>query len=58
VQKVPTLEVEDKEKFIVPHLEIEPIAKLLKEKATQLGEHCDSEVIWRVNHERFDVELR
>nr|SVE89843.1 EOG090X04YD [Daphnia sinensis] len=58
MQKVPTLVVEEKEKFTVPHLEIGPIAKLLKENATQLGEHSDSEVIWRVNHERFDVELR
>nr|SVE75085.1 EOG090X04YD [Daphnia dolichocephala] len=58
MQKVPILEVDEKEKFTVPHLEIGPIAKLLKENATQLGDHCDSEIIWRVNHERFDVELR
>ncbi|XP_057374771.1 DNA-directed RNA polymerase III subunit RPC3-like [Daphnia carinata] len=58
MQKVPTLVVEEKEKFTVPHVEIGPIAKLLKENATQLGEHGDSEVIWRVNHDRFDVELR
>ena len=55
---MPTLEVEEKEKFTVPHLDIEPIARMLKEKATQLGEHSDSEIIWRVNHERFDVEMR
>jgi hypothetical protein len=52
------LEFEDEEKFIVPQLEMEPIAKLLREKATQIGEHSDSEIIWRVNHQRFDVELR
>ena len=52
------LEFEVKDKFIVPQLEMEPIAKLLREKATQLGEHCDSEIIWRVNHQRFDLELR
>nr|SVE84219.1 EOG090X04YD [Daphnia pulex] len=56
--KVPTLEIEEKEKFAVPNVEIEPIARMLKEKATQLGGHCDSEIIWRVNHERFDIELR
>jgi hypothetical protein len=55
---VPTLEIEEKEKFAVPNVEIEPIARMLKEKATQLGGHCDSEIIWRVNHERFDIELR
>ncbi len=59
VQKVPKLlELDEKEKFIVPQLEMEPIAKLLREKATELGEHSDSEIIWRVNHQRFDVELR
>lgn len=43
--KVLTLEVEEKEKFIVPNVEIEPVARILKEKAIQLGEHCDSEII-------------
>ena len=59
VENVPKLlEFEGEDKLIVPQLEKEPIAKLLREKATQLGEHCDSEVIWRVNHQRFDLELR
>lgn len=58
MQKVPTLGIEENEQFVVPQLEMGPIAKSLKEKATELGEHSDSEMIWRVNHERFDVELR
>jgi hypothetical protein len=52
------LELDEKDKFVVPQLEMETIAKLLREKATELGEHSDSEIIWRVNHQRFDVELR
>nr|CAH0102623.1 unnamed protein product [Daphnia galeata] len=59
VENMPKLlEFEEKDKFIVPQLEMEPIAKLLREKATQIGEHSDSEIIWRVNHQRFEVELR
>ena len=56
--KVPTLEIEENDKFTVPQLELASIAKLLNENATQLGEHRDSEIIWRVNHDRFDVEMR
>ncbi len=55
---VPTFEIEEKDLYTVPHLELAPIGKLLKENAIQLGEHADSEIIWRVNHDRFDVEMR
>nr|CAG4646999.1 EOG090X04YD [Megafenestra aurita]SVE92351.1 EOG090X04YD [Megafenestra aurita] len=56
--KVPTLIVEEKEQFTVPHLELGPIAMKLRENAAQLGDFSDSQIIWRVNNDRFDVEMR
>nr|CAG4636960.1 EOG090X04YD [Ceriodaphnia reticulata]SVE72898.1 EOG090X04YD [Ceriodaphnia reticulata] len=55
---VPTFEIEEKDLFTVTLLELAPIGKLLKENGTHLGEHSDSHIIWRVNHDRFDVEMR
>lgn len=56
--KIPNLEIEVKEQFEVPHLELATMARVLKEDAPQLGEHSDSKIVWRVNHQRFDVEMR
>lgn len=56
--RVPTLAVEENDQFTVPLLELSAIARKLKENAIQLGDFSDSKIIWRVNHERFDVEMR
>lgn len=55
---MPNLQVDEKEQFTVPHIELGPIARLLKENAKEIGDHSDSKIIWRVNHERFDTEMR
>nr|CAG4649280.1 EOG090X04YD [Scapholeberis mucronata]SVE93579.1 EOG090X04YD [Scapholeberis mucronata] len=56
--KIPNLVVEESEQFVVPHLELGAMAKILREDGPQLGEYSDSKIVWRVNHQRFDVEMR
>nr|CAG4641644.1 EOG090X04YD [Eurycercus lamellatus] len=58
-QKIPTFVVDaETDPFVVPPLNLGIIAQKLKENAPEIGEHTDSTIIWRVNFQRFDVEMR
>lgn len=58
-QKIPKLSAtQEKDQFAVPNLNITALAQKLKENASELGEYSDSSIAWRVNYERFDVEMR
>jgi len=48
----------DKLPFEVPELDLAPLNLKLKEKATALGEYSDGSIIWRINFDKFDEELR
>nr|CAG4634746.1 EOG090X04YD [Alona affinis] len=57
--RIPKLaQVEEKDEFSVPQLNIGPLAQKLKDKATELGSYSDSNIIWRVNFDRFEIEMR
>lgn len=44
--------------FKVPEIDLRNLGMKFRENAQSLGEHSDSNVIWRVNHERFDIQMR
>lgn len=52
------LKLEEDAMFTVPPLEISPLAKKLRESATELGEYSDSAILWRVNFDKLDAEMR
>lgn len=44
--------------FLVPPLDFVSLIEKLKEKSSELGDYSDSNIIWRVNLEKFDTEMR
>ena len=58
-KKVPEFSSEeDKQKFVIPPVDSKVISQKVNENAEQLGPHADSNIIWRINCERFDTEMR
>nr|CAG4647851.1 EOG090X04YD [Moina brachiata]SVE92974.1 EOG090X04YD [Moina brachiata] len=58
--RVPQFVVEEKKEdnFKVPDIDLQHLGVKFRENAPHLGEHSDSKIVWRVNHERFDIVLR
>lgn len=46
------------DQFLVPPLDFGFLVQKLREKSSELGEYSDSNIIWRVNLEKFDAEMR
>ena len=46
------------DQFKVPMVDTKMIEQKIRDKDAELGEHSDSEIVWRVNHKRFTVELQ
>jgi hypothetical protein len=58
-KKVPEFSSEeDSQKFVIPPVDFKIISQKVNENAEQLGPHADSNIIWRINCERFDIEMR
>lgn len=56
--RVPTLIVDEKEQYTVPSIDTGIIARRLRENAEQAMDWADNAIVWQVNHERFDIEMR
>jgi len=57
-KKVPEFTEEKDLQFIVPNVDYKILSQKIKENADYLGEHPDSDVLWRINCETFDMEMR
>ena len=44
--------------YKVPDLDLTPLNHKVKEKATSIGEYSDISIIWKINLNKFDEELR
>lgn len=44
--------------FHVPEVDLNVIAKKVQKGNTALGDHSDSNIIWRLNFDKFDDDLR
>jgi len=58
LKKVPILVAEENLKFKCPTLDLALISQKLQENSDQLGNYSDSQIMWRVNFEKFNHDMR